>query len=151
MTLVLEADVLPLNADPQGVVRVSGTRVTLDTLVGFYRQGYSAEQLHASFPTVPLADVHAVVAYYLRHREAVEAYLAEWARRTEVFRRECEARQVGLKERLERRLELIRGGMSLPQITQAESEAGLGPLGTGPHVPPPRTGKAAGAGAAGAS
>ena len=53
MNLLLEADVLPMTMDRHGTVRVSGTRVTLDTLVGFYQQGNTAEQLHESFPTVP--------------------------------------------------------------------------------------------------
>jgi uncharacterized protein (DUF433 family) len=91
MSLVLEADVLPMKADPHGTVRVAGTRVTLDTLVGFYGQGYTAEQLHDSFPTVPLADIHAVIAYYLRHKQEVDAYIEAGVREGEEQRRKFEA------------------------------------------------------------
>ena len=37
----------------------------------------TAEQIAFDFPTLTLADIHAVIAYYLRHREEVERYLAD--------------------------------------------------------------------------
>ena len=68
---------VPLHTDENGVMRVSNTRVTLYTLIGFFNQGESPDALHAGFPTVPLADIYAVIAYYLAHREAVDAYLRQ--------------------------------------------------------------------------
>jgi uncharacterized protein (DUF433 family) len=98
---------VPLHADPRGVVRVGGTRVTLDTLVGTYEQGRSAEQIAESFPTLDLADIHAVLSFYLRNREDVEAYLREQERQAADVRRRYEAEfgtQDGLRERLLERL-----------------------------------------------
>src|SRR5262249_26833509 len=90
-----------------GNVRVSGTRVTLDTIIGFYQQGFGAEELADDFPTVPLADIHATLSYYFRHKAEVDAYLEEQDRKAAEMRHKWEARfgtQDGLKERLLARL-----------------------------------------------
>ena len=101
MSITIEPDAPPLLADEFGVIRVAGTRVTLDTLLGFYQQGYTAERLHEGFPGVPLADVYATIAYYLRHRESVDQYLEENERKVERIRAEWESRQPpGLREKL---------------------------------------------------
>lgn len=39
MSLEIRAEPVPLKVDPYGVVRVGGTRVTLDTIVYAFRQG----------------------------------------------------------------------------------------------------------------
>lgn len=53
----------------------------------------------ADFDTLDLADVYAVIAYYLRHGAEVDAYLAEQRRLADEVRREIEARfpQAGLR------------------------------------------------------
>ncbi|MDX2136896.1 MAG: DUF433 domain-containing protein [Chloroflexota bacterium] len=68
-----ETVTLPLHMDEPGAIRVSDTRVTLDVLIAFYRQGESPEALHDGFPTVPLADIYAVIAYYLANQAEVDA------------------------------------------------------------------------------
>jgi uncharacterized protein (DUF433 family) len=83
---------LPLKMDPQGVIRVSGTRVTLDTLIGFYQQGQTPEELHEGFPTIPLADIYAVIAYYLAHQAEMDHYLKRQAEQAERIRQEWETR-----------------------------------------------------------
>lgn len=93
MILQLVADPLPLKLDSDGTVRVGGTRVTLDTLVDFYEQGQSPETIVRGFPTVDLSTIYTVIAYYLRHRAEVEAYLAEQERDAEATRRQIEANQ----------------------------------------------------------
>jgi uncharacterized protein (DUF433 family) len=67
----------PLDTDEQGVVRVAGTRVTLDSVLIGFRNGETAEEIALAFPVLSLADVYATITYYLRHREDVDAYLAE--------------------------------------------------------------------------
>jgi uncharacterized protein (DUF433 family) len=83
MSLPIHADPVPLAPDDGGTVRVAGTRVTLDTVVEQFRAGASAEAIAERFPVLSAADVHAVLAYYLRHREEVDRYLAEQARQAE--------------------------------------------------------------------
>jgi len=77
MDIIIEAEAPPLKQWADGSIRIGNTRVTLDTLISFYNQGESADELAAGFPTVPLADIHATIAYYLKHREHFDAYLAE--------------------------------------------------------------------------
>ena len=104
MTLDLQTDALPLTVDEAGAIRVSGTRITLDLIIGYYKQGMSAEEIAQGYPSVPLADIYTVIAYYLRHHDEVEAYLTEGERKFEELRKEIEANQG-------------------PQITRAELEA----------------------------
>jgi uncharacterized protein (DUF433 family) len=83
--------VIPLKADESGTIRVSSTRVTLESLIGYYKQGETVEDLHRGFPTVPLKDVHAVVAYYLANTEEVDAYLHEQREKGKAIRAYWEA------------------------------------------------------------
>ena len=75
-----------------GVVRVKGTRVTLDTVVGAYQDGADPEEIVLSYDSLKLADVHEVIAYYLHNRQAVEGYLSRRQRDAETVRRENEQR-----------------------------------------------------------
>lgn len=102
---------LPMKLDEHGAIRVSGTRVTLDTLIAFYKQGESPEDLHEGFPTVPLPDIYAVIAYYLAHQTDVDAYLARREEEADLLRAEWEARNPPLtRAELEARLEEKRRG-----------------------------------------
>ena len=49
--------------------------MTLDSVIGSFSDGASAEQIVQQFPTLALADVYAVIAYYLRSPQEVERYL----------------------------------------------------------------------------
>jgi uncharacterized protein (DUF433 family) len=97
---------IPLSTDADGVVRVAGTRITLDTLVDTFMTGASPEEIAHDFPVLQLDDVYAVVTYYLRHRSEVDAYLGERRARADAIRREIETRspQTGLRALLLARL-----------------------------------------------
>lgn len=77
MTLLAAPVPVPLTPGPGGTVLVSGTRVTLDAVVALFGGGSSPEDIVQSYPSLGLANVYAVVTYYLRNRAEVEAYLAE--------------------------------------------------------------------------
>ena len=102
MALVIDTDPIPLKADRDGVVRVAGTRVTLDTIATAFQQGATAEEIAQQFPTVALPDVYAVISFYLRHRAEVEAYFEEGRQQAEVIRRKHESRldRQGIRDRL---------------------------------------------------
>jgi uncharacterized protein (DUF433 family) len=103
MTLMIPAaEPLPLHQDPDGSVRVGGTRVLLDVVVLAYRNGASAEQIVDQYPLLDVADVYAVIAFYLRHAAAVDAYLEGRRREAAELRAEIEAKfnPRGLRERL---------------------------------------------------
>ncbi len=75
MTLPITTEPTPLKIDADGVVRVAGTRVTLDTIVAAFDDGATAEEIAYQYPSLDLADVYAVISYYLRRRQEVETYL----------------------------------------------------------------------------
>ncbi len=102
MTLVIEATPVPLEMDVDGVVRVGGTRVTLDTVVAAFNDGATAEEIVYQYPSLHLVDVYAVIGYYLRHRPEVEAYLRERQQQADEIRRQNEARfdPEGVRDRL---------------------------------------------------
>jgi len=83
--------IIPLKTDEHGGIRVSGTRVTLEVILARHQQGVSPEDIHEGFPTVPLTDIYAVIAYYLAHRDEVDAYLKRRDEEGERIRQEIEA------------------------------------------------------------
>lgn len=83
--------IIPLRTDDTGTIRVSGTRLTLDVLLGAYFQGRTPEQIHESFDVVSVEDVYAVIAYYLRHKDEIDTYLRVREKEAEELRREIEA------------------------------------------------------------
>jgi uncharacterized protein (DUF433 family) len=68
---------VPLVQDEGGAVRLAGSRVTLDSLVNAFHDGATPEQIQDSFPTLSLGAIYGAIAYYLDHREEVDAYLRE--------------------------------------------------------------------------
>ena len=75
MNLAAVIEKIPIETDKDGVIRVGNTRVTLETLVSAFKDGSTAEEIVYQFPALNLADVYAVITYYLRNRDTVEKYL----------------------------------------------------------------------------
>jgi uncharacterized protein (DUF433 family) len=73
--LPLHPDRPPLRVDEGGAVRVGNSRINLDLVVAQYENGVTPEDMVRAYDTLVLADVHAVISYYLRHRDEVRAYL----------------------------------------------------------------------------
>src|SRR5687767_5197566 len=90
-TLPLHTDPTPLRVDEGGAVRVGNSRISLDLVVEQYENGVAPEDMVRAYDTLALADVHAVIAYYLRHREEVRAYLKGRAEEAEALRAKIEA------------------------------------------------------------
>jgi uncharacterized protein (DUF433 family) len=92
MTLQIAADPVPLHWAEEGrVIRVVGTRISLDLIVHEYRYGKSAEQIAEEYVTLKLADVHKVIGYYLAHRAEVDAYVEEGDRAADELQRHIES------------------------------------------------------------
>ncbi len=84
--------IVPMRTDEHGSIRISGTRVTLDTVIARYKQGDSPETIHEGFDVLPLNDIYAVISYYLAHREELDAYLQRRSEEAERIRQEIESR-----------------------------------------------------------
>lgn len=93
MSLVLEqTQPVPLAADDGGIIRVPGTRVTLETVVHAFERGATAEEIVQQYPSLALADVYDVLGYVLRHQADVATYLDRRAAECAAVRQENERR-----------------------------------------------------------
>jgi uncharacterized protein (DUF433 family) len=102
MSLALAAEPMPFTTDADGVVRIGGTRVTLDTLVAAFADGLTAEAIVEQYPSLSLGDVYTSLGYYLRHRNEVNAYLQTRRQQALQISQENEGRfsPIGIRDRL---------------------------------------------------
>jgi uncharacterized protein (DUF433 family) len=70
----------------EGVYRVAGTRVSLDSIVYAFVAGQSPESIAQSFPVLTLEQVYGAIAFYLAHRDEVDRYLEAQSRDFEAKR-----------------------------------------------------------------
>jgi uncharacterized protein (DUF433 family) len=89
--LPLPSDRPPLRMDEGGAVRVGQSRISLDLVVEQYENGMTPEEMVRAYDTLRLADVYAVIAYYLRHHDEVWAYLKRREEEAEALRAKIEA------------------------------------------------------------
>ena len=82
---------VPLTSTEFGTIRVGDSRVSLDSVVHHYKLGASAEQIAESFPSLNLANIYAVIAYYLANRESVEVYLKQQETEAEALQQQIES------------------------------------------------------------
>jgi uncharacterized protein (DUF433 family) len=75
MAKTLTMEPIPLVAGADGVMRVRGTRVTLETILAAFAEGATAEEIAQQYPSISLADAYQVIGYYLRHSSELEPYL----------------------------------------------------------------------------
>jgi uncharacterized protein (DUF433 family) len=80
-----------LRIDEGSTIRVGNSRISLDLVVEQYENGMTPEAMVRAYDTLELADVHAAIAYYLRHREEVRAYLKRRMEESEALRARIEA------------------------------------------------------------
>jgi uncharacterized protein (DUF433 family) len=57
-----EAKPAPLTTGPDGAVRVTGTRVSLETIVTAFDAGATAEEIAQQYASVDLASIYAVIS-----------------------------------------------------------------------------------------
>jgi uncharacterized protein (DUF433 family) len=102
MSIQLDAEAPPLERDADGVIRVAGTRITLDTVVEAYLQGTTADGIVEQYPSLAAADVYSAIGFYLRHRAQVESYLNDRRAKAQQVRLENERRAdpAGVRGRL---------------------------------------------------
>jgi uncharacterized protein (DUF433 family) len=103
--LTLNSERPPLRVDEGGAVRVGKSRVSLDLVIEQYEHGMTPEEMVRAYDTLVLADIHSVIAYYLRHRDEVRAYLKRRAEEAEALQAKIESERprVAAEELLARR------------------------------------------------
>lgn len=98
----LSVTAIPLSTDEAGVIRVSDTRVSFDSVIFAFNEGATPEEIVQQYPPLNLPDVYAVIGYYLQHRAEVEDYLENRLAERLELRKELEARSDSqdIRERL---------------------------------------------------
>ncbi len=102
----LPAIEIPLREDETGTLRVGSTRITLDVVISALKRGDSADVIADSFPSITLAQVYAVIAYYLQNQISLDNYLQKRALEADKLRQEIEEQQG--KSDLAERITLLR-------------------------------------------
>src|SRR5436190_1517019 len=103
MAIVLQAEAPPLRWDASGALRVGNSRVLLELVIRAFQDGATPEAIAQRYPTAALADIYAIIGYYLRHPEDIDLYLAERERQAQKVRERIEGEQgdlAGLRNRL---------------------------------------------------
>ena len=100
-----------MQMDEHGVCRVSGTQVTMESILIPFLEGAAAEEISEQVPSVPLADIYATIAFYVKHRAEANAYLRDSEQQEEAVLRDVRSRfpLTELRQRL-----LARRGSSGP-------------------------------------
>ena len=89
---------------PQGTWRIAGTRVSIDSVVHSFWEGATPEEICQDFPTLSLAQVYEAIAYYLKQRDRVDAYLQAGRDGAEKLQRELAGRHRDLLSKLRQQL-----------------------------------------------
>ncbi len=99
---------------PQGTWRLAGTRTSLDSIIAAFWSGATPEEICQDFPTLSLAQVYGSIAYYLSHREQVDAYLQEQQQAAKQLRQELQLRHSDVLAGLRQRLMSQRQSQTIP-------------------------------------
>ncbi len=95
----------------EGVYFVTGTHISLDSIVYAFREGSSPESIREDFEGLTLAHVYGAIAFYLDNQAEVDSYLLgrkeQWA--------ELERQGTPPGADLSARLERARQSLSLPR------------------------------------
>lgn len=56
---------------------ITGTRVSLDSLVYAFRRGAAPDTIRRSFPALTLEEVYGALTFYLSHEQEIDDYLRQ--------------------------------------------------------------------------
>jgi uncharacterized protein (DUF433 family) len=88
--------------DHAGVLRVNGTRVSLDSVIFAFNEGSTPEEIAQQYTTLNLADIYAVISYYLQNQAEVSEYLERRKMQRAEVKKEVESQfdPQGIRDRL---------------------------------------------------
>src|SRR5690348_1077517 len=100
--VVTPTEPVPVVTGEDGVLRIRGTRITLDTIVDAFSEGATAEEIAQQYPSASLADVYQAIGYYLRHSEELNAYFSDRRRLAAKVKAINESKwpSIGIRDRL---------------------------------------------------
>ena len=92
-TMELSPLAVPLRQEPTGAIRVGKSRVLLELVIRAFQAGATPESIVQSYDTLRLADVYAVISYYLADPSPIDEYVRQREDAGEATRRKIEASQ----------------------------------------------------------
>lgn len=102
-----------------GAYRVSGTRVSLDSVVYAFLNGQSPESIVDSFPVLTLEQVYGAIAYYLANQTEIDAYLQQGEADFAALHKQLREHNLLLHQKLAAFRQQKHGAASEPGPTQA--------------------------------
>jgi uncharacterized protein (DUF433 family) len=79
---------------------ISGTRISIDSVVYSFLNGESPESIAQNFPLLSLEQVYGAIAFYLANRAIVDAYLTAEEAEFEQLRETCREKSSMLYQKL---------------------------------------------------
>jgi len=64
-------------------IRITGTRVGIETVLEDYLNATSPEEIAVRYPTLTLEQVYATITFYLHHQREIGQYLERWRQNAE--------------------------------------------------------------------
>jgi uncharacterized protein (DUF433 family) len=83
-----------------GAYRITGTRISLDSVVYAFLNGQTPESIVESFPLLTLEQVYGAIAYYLAHQSEIDQYLGQEEAEFEVLRQRLREQNLPLHQKL---------------------------------------------------
>jgi uncharacterized protein (DUF433 family) len=102
----------------EGAYRITGTRISLDSVVYAFLNGQTPESIVDSFPLLTLEQVYGAIAFYLAHRTEIDEYLQQGEAEFESSPGRSRSRSVFYRKLADAR----RRGAAIPIRFQADAD-----------------------------
>ena len=56
-------------------IRIKGHRIGIDNVLEYFLEGYTPEEIAATYPGLSLEKIYATITYYFQNRSKIDAYL----------------------------------------------------------------------------
>jgi uncharacterized protein (DUF433 family) len=86
----------------EGAYRISGTRVSLDSVAYAFLRGASPESIQRSFPSLTLEQIYGAITFYLANQEEIDQYLLDGEVEHEKLRATSRAAHPEFYEKIDR-------------------------------------------------
>src|SRR6266700_1469270 len=84
-----------------GAYYLTGSRVSLASIIYEYRDGAAPETIRQNFPTLSLEQIHGAIAFYLGHEQEAGAYLRELEKKWNELDRTAKPASLEIQQRIE--------------------------------------------------
>jgi len=102
-------------------IRIKNHRIGLEeVLYEFIHRARTPEEIQNRFPSLTLEDIYAAITYYLRNKQAMDAYITDWLEYCNRAEREQELNPPPIVQKLRQAKAAIARGEEPPKIDPSE-------------------------------